>query len=564
MTQSATTVDASRAAESSAHRSPDALAKRVLIIGLDGATWDVLKPMMAAGKMPRLAALLARGSWGVLESTKPPITPAAWTTFMTGKNPGAHGVIDFERYDVRTGELSFNTTLSIDHVRTIWQILGEKGLRVGCVNIPMTYPPPRVNGFVISGFETPSTAAEFTWPPELKADILARWPDYSYRTSWRRKPLGGTKIFAENLALISHSFAQGADITEYCGEKYGWDVLMVVFKLVDNLQHKAWKYLDPRTRERHPKRAAMVADCFAALDVAIGRLAEYAERRDAHVLMMSDHGHGSLEGKVQPNLLLREWGYLALREGGAQAQTRANHLLYRLFRKRKGGRYAQGTFSIEHDLAVDLARTKACVMHAGMYGFLYVNLKGRQPGGIVEAADYEPLRDELRERLLATRCTDPSGKTVPTFWDVLKPELLYGCLRQDREWLPDLMLVPHESLSVVRKIRGRAAVRWLPERRIEGTHRPDGIVAAIGAGVKCSDCVRISIVDCAPTLLAMLGVPVYADMEGRVADELFVHPMQHVTQTARFETSGRSPETAYNSDQLREVTRRLSDLGYLD
>ena len=118
-----------------------AAARRVMIIGLDGATFDVLNPMMAAGRMPNVKRFIERGVSGPFESTRPPITPAAWTTFMTGKNPGTHGVVDFERYDVHTGRLSFNSTQTVGHVRTLWQILSEKGLRVGVINVPMTYPP---------------------------------------------------------------------------------------------------------------------------------------------------------------------------------------------------------------------------------------------------------------------------------------------------------------------------------------------------------------------------------------------------------------------------------------
>jgi len=246
------------------------LARRVLIIGLDGATFDVLKPMMGAGRMPRLKALVEAGASGVLRSTTPPITPAAWTTFMTGKGPGVHGIIDFERYDVRTNQLSFNSTLCLDNVRSIWQILGDRGLTVGSVNVPMTYPPVPVNGFMVSGFETPSIEADFTYPASLKQDILRRFPDYSYATRWRRKAGGGDDLFAENLDYIKGSFGQGAQLTRFCGDKYDWDVLMVVFKLVDNLQHKTWKYLDPRTRDRDPHRANLVAGCFNVLDSAVG------------------------------------------------------------------------------------------------------------------------------------------------------------------------------------------------------------------------------------------------------------------------------------------------------
>ena len=229
-------------------------ARRVLIIGLDGATFDVLNPLIAEGKLPHLAGVVRDGASGILRSTIPPITPAAWTTFLTGKLPGAHGIIDFERYDVHAHRLCFNSTRCLDHVRNLWQILGDHGLKVGSVNVPMTYPPTPVNGFLVSGFETPGPEAEFVYPPTMREEILRRWPDPTLKASWKRKTFGGIRVFQRNLDYVSRSFRQGADMSMFLGDRFGWDALMVVFKLTDNLQHKTWKYIDPRWASRQPHR----------------------------------------------------------------------------------------------------------------------------------------------------------------------------------------------------------------------------------------------------------------------------------------------------------------------
>lgn len=538
------------------------LAKRVLIIGLDGATFDVLGPMMAAGRMPRFKEFIEGGSSGVLRSTIPPITPAAWTTFMTGKGPGVHGIIDFERYDVRTNRLGFNSTRCLDRTRTIWQILSDKGFRVGSINVPMTYPPVPVNGFMISGFETPSISTDFAYPKELKGRVLREFPNYSFKAGWRRRPFGGDALFAENLRHIKQSFHQGARLTRFCGDEYGWDVLMVVFKLVDNLQHKTWKYLDERTRGSNFERAKLTAGCFNDLDQALGELFEYAHRWEAHVMIMSDHGHGGLEGKVQPNLMLKNWGHLVLRGAGARARTRAERVLHRWFNKE--GRFAAGNLGLERDLAIDFSRTRAAVMHAGMAGFLYINLKGRQQTGIVQPDDYEPLRDELRARLLAERCVTPEGKTIRVFPEVHKPEELYGCTRQDCEWLPDLLLTPAEGLAVVRKIRGSSAVKWLPSGRMEGTHRVDGILAVAGPGIAAGQTISSDIVNVTPTVLAMMGLNVPDDMQGRVIEEVFDPPIQIGTESAGEAAAPASDGAVYSAEDQELLTQRLRDLGYLE
>ncbi|MCK4340135.1 MAG: alkaline phosphatase family protein [Phycisphaerae bacterium] len=534
---------------------------RLLILGLDGATFYVLDPLIEAGRMPNLKHFIKNGVAGVLNSTQPPITPAAWTTFMTGKGPGRHGILDFEKYDATTHTLTFNSTYEIRE-KTLWQHLSEKGLRVGSVNVPMTYPPKPVNGFMISGFETPSIDAQFTWPAELKEEIFRIIPDYNYRTNWRRKAFGKRAQLAENIEYIANSFVQGAKLTTYYGDKFGWDVLMVVFKLVDNLQHKAWKYVDPRWAGRFPRESKMTARCFQQLDDVLGHLFEYADKNGATVLIMSDHGHGSLDGKAQPNLLLHKWGYLALRSSWEQAATRAGHWVHRLT-KGRATRFEQGSRGVERDLAVDWTRTKACVMHAGIYGYLYINLKGRGPLGIVDPKDYESLRDELAKRLRNETVRFPDGKTVPIFEQVYKTEELYGCSRAGNPNLPDLMLAPHPGFAVVRKIRGRKPVRWCSLGRLEGTHRVEGILALGGPNIRHGERVDANIVDITPTALAALGLRVPVDMEGRVIREAFstepiVEPEPPVEKV---ETVG---EEAYTDEDRRVLEQRLSELGYLE
>ncbi len=547
----------------SVHRDLRAIAERVLVVGLDGATWDVLNPMMAAGQMPNLKAFVERGTSGILESTKPPVTPAAWTTFMTGKCPGTHGIVDFERYDIETNSLVFNSHRSVAHVRTLWDMLGDKGLKVGVVAVPMTYPPRTVNGFLVTGFETPNTKVDFTHPADLKGELLSRWPDYTFKSTWRRKTFGGEAVFHDNLRRFCRSFHQNAEITIHFGDKLGWDVSMVVFKLVDNLQHKAWKYIDPRLNAGHEARAAAVADCFNELDDALGKLFEHADRHNATVFIMSDHGHGSLEGKAQANWLLKEWGYLALDSAPTRARTRLTYLADRALRRKKGRFNSQR--QITQELAVDFTKTQACVMHAGEYGHLYLNLKGRQPGGIVDPADYERLRDEIRERFLSERAKGPDGRELQLFQHVTKPEDVYGCTRAGREWMPDLFLKAADGVSVVRKIRGRGAVHWLPWRRIEGTHRFEGMFAAAGPGIVANAKARAAILDSTPTILAMLGLRIPDDVEGRVIEELFASPIEFESERAvESNQAAASADSVFDEEQERQLSERLADLGYLD
>lgn len=532
------------------------VAKRLLIIGLDGATFTILKPLMAAGKMPRLRGVMETGASGLLRSTTPALTPAAWTTFLTGKQPGTHGIIDFEQYDHFTNTFKMNSACCGDRARTIWQILGDRGLKVGSVNVPMTYPPVAVNGFMVSGFETPGPESDFVYPKELRDEMLSRWADPTFGKNWRKKRFGGLNLFRRNVKYMSRSFHQGAEMTMWLGDKYGWDTLMVVLKLVDNLQHKTWKYLDPRFSHRDKPRRAIAFEAFEELDRATGTLLDYADKNDAAVMIVSDHGHGSLEGKLHPNALLLRWGYLYLNRSGGEGDSVKN--------ERHLG-------DVERALPVDYSKTTAGVMHAGNAGFLYINLKGRQPTGIVDSSDYESLRDELSTRLLGEECTirNPDGETIPLFIEVCKPEEAYGCTRQAQPWLPDLILIPHPTLSVVRRLRGRAIVKWFSYRRMEGTHRQEGIFMAYGPGIAHKGDLRAHIVDCAPTALTMIGQSIPEDFEGRVITEAFTQPPVIKTASVAAETvtpmpTGRLTTEAYSEDDLKKVTERLSDLGYLE
>lgn len=535
---------------------------KLLLIGLDGATFDVLGPLMDAGKMPELKQLVDEGVSGPLESTRPPITPAAWTTFMTGKGPGKHGIIDFVRYEPKLNSLGLNNNQEINsNTQTIWEILSNKGYRVGSINVPMTYPPIEVNGFMISGFDTPPNR-DFTYPKDLQKEILEKFPDYTHEKKWQRKASGGDDLFEQNLTYIKDSFDRGYHLAEMCGEKYGWDVMMVLYKLVDNLQHKAWRYIDERTKHEHPKRAALTEECWLHLDRVIGQLKALAARHDAHIVVMSDHGHGSLDGKAQPNLLLADWGYLKLRGIGTRAKGRVATWMRRL-RGKPGAINASGLGDIDSDPDFDWSNSKACVLHAGVYGFLYINLKGRQPNGTVDPQEFERLRQEIRERLLKATCPDRDGREMKIFTDVFVTEDLYGCRRDEHPWMPDLLLAPADGLAVVKKIRGTEPVRWVPFKRLEGTHRLDGVFAAHGPAIKPNLEMRAHIADLAPTILAGLGEPVPKDMDGKVLETIFKTPISVVFEPSQDRKIDEAV-TDLTADQLQEVTNRLSDLGYLD
>ncbi|PYK24434.1 MAG: phosphodiesterase, partial [Verrucomicrobia bacterium] len=144
---------------------------KVVVIGLDAATWTVIRPWMAEGKMPNLAKLMKAGVSGTLESILPPITPPAWTSFMTGKNPGKHGIFHFVETEHGGYAMNYANATS-RRSPTVWKLLNNAGYSVGTMNIPFTYPPEPLNGFQISGMDTPSETSPFIHPPELREELV--------------------------------------------------------------------------------------------------------------------------------------------------------------------------------------------------------------------------------------------------------------------------------------------------------------------------------------------------------------------------------------------------------
>jgi predicted AlkP superfamily phosphohydrolase/phosphomutase len=152
---------------------------KVLVIGLDGATFNVIKPLLKEGRLPNLKRLVEEGSHGNLVSTTPPLSPVAWTSFITGSNPEKHGIYDFL---MRKGNEGYTVKFSNGgdrKVKPIWEIINKTGGElVGIVNVPMSYPPDIVNNFIVSGFDAPGTDSSSMHPSELYDEILERFGNY--------------------------------------------------------------------------------------------------------------------------------------------------------------------------------------------------------------------------------------------------------------------------------------------------------------------------------------------------------------------------------------------------
>ncbi len=499
-----------------------------------------------------LARLLAEGAHGPLRATLPPMTFPSWTSFMTGKNPGKHGIFDFtERpghgYEVRI------VNARQRRAETIWTVLSRAGKRVAAVGVPVTYPPEAVNGVMISGFDAPVQDARIAWPPTLFDELKARVGGYIVSADFANLLSRGDveRALEALLAVVDRKAATA----RYLLEREPWDCFMVVFGETDACAHYFWKYHDPRSPHRLPgdRRPAVdpILQVYRRVDEVLGELLARVPG-DTVVVLVSDHGTGGGGDKIIH--LNRLWfGEAAV---GARLESRL--------------RFA----------GIDWPRTLAFSEETTYYPTVWINLKGREPLGVVgPGAEYEAVRDRLRQLLLRWR--DPhTGE--PVVRGVHRREELYHGPHVDRA--PDLVvdwnldrgysyLSRSSYLSPARRPIeqvGHRAIRssaFMLNR--SGSHRDDGIVLLRGGPVRRNHAIAgAAIVNIAPTLLYLLGVPVPDDMDGRVLGEAFetghyaAHPPD--VRPARPATVPAGAAGEGTADESRWVEDRLRGLGYLE
>lgn len=274
---------------------------RVLVIGLDGATFDIMGPLVKEGKLPTIAGLMKEGTSGNLKSTIPFVTAPAWTSFMTGKNPGKHGVFGF----LERKRDSYERVLvdgSAIRAKTLWEILSESGKKSIVVNVPMTYPPRKINGLLISGMGAPASE-NFCYPTAVQREL----GDYRVDTDVIYRP-GREEEFLDDLDDVTRK-RRKVVLTLL---KRDWDFFMCVFVGLDRVQHHFWRFIDPDNPsydEDAAKRfGSVITDYYQRMDKIIKEMVENAG--DASVVLMSDHGFGPVHKIFDVSTFLAQLGLL--------------------------------------------------------------------------------------------------------------------------------------------------------------------------------------------------------------------------------------------------------------
>jgi predicted AlkP superfamily phosphohydrolase/phosphomutase len=551
------------------------------MIGLDGATFDVIDPMISSGKLPNLARLIENGSHGVLFSSIPPLSPVAWTSLSTGLNPGKHGILDFltRKPDSYQVEIS---NAALREATPIWRWLSRCGKKVGVINVPMTYPPDKVNGFMISGMDTPKQKNDFIYPHSLSQELQRAMGGFKIEDTDFRSMGDKADILKTQLISILENRFQTAD---YLMDRYPWDFFFIVFEATDRAQHNFWKYFlpDSTTHEGSIRYKDFIHDVYAKADEKLGYLLKKAGS-DVSVMVVSDHGFTSIRRGVRLNLWLANHSYLSYSHKhpnrrrlknvlGKAAAVGAKRILPQQliarFLQKSGIEKRQNScvFNVLPD--IDMSRTKAfCISSYG----IYLNLEGRDPLGVVKpGSDYENLRREIMSKLLDLK--DPlSGQKV--IKKVFKKEDIidgkFASLAPDIYflWNKDYFFMGERQRRILRGYQSNNEV--FTQHNWSGQHDPEGILIINGPHIKKNNTINgAKIIDIAPTVMYLMGLNVPANMEGKVvADAIEEDYLRSVPITYAEFSSHQSftdtDSTAYSKEDADEVRNRLKALGYLD
>lgn len=544
----------------------EVITMQTFIIALDGASPDLINEWIDEGHLKNLAKIKKQGLSGELESTFPPLTGPAWSSFHTGVNPGKHGV--FTWLDLTESYRGKVINGSSIRTGTVWDLIGEQNGKVGLLSVPVTYPPEEVNGFVVPGFLTPSGASNRSYPSSLIEDLLEEVPDFEF-LSEPYVLLKRPKSWVENTKKAIRNRGKAA---RYLYEKRLKDgeeenkIMMTHFFGTDMVQHFLWDKVsenwDPRL------------EVFKAVDKEIGRLKEKAPE-DSVFIIVSDHGFGPIERTFNVNSWLEQEGLLELKN---RAKTRIRKRLAKLGFTEQNTRpvgeclyplgklwnivdnpivglqnndFLDALFLTAED--VDWEHTLA--YSRSHIGHIRLNLSGREKKGIVAEKDGKQVRKDIMDKISQLKVPGTDKKLAQ--WVKVKEELYQGRYLPDA---PDILFNPLEGEDCHGSIVGYGANFFYNLSNFSGAlhpghHRRNGILMACGKGIEKGE-KDASIMDIAPTVLNLNSFEIPEQMDGQVIEKIAPASPEY----CRLDDFYKEPAKSEESEEVRE---RMESLGYL-
>ncbi len=533
---------------------------RTLLIGLDGATFDVLDPLMQAGVMPFLRTFFAEGVRANLRTIVPPLTPPAWTSLTTGTKPGRHGVFDFFRMESpESRHIRFFTSHDVQ-CETIWSLASANGLRVAALNFPAMFPAPRIAGFVVPGWVPWKQLRLACWPEDL-FERLKSVPGFNPRElamdiKLEEKAAEGSvsqEDYGSWIQLHIRREENWFEIFRHLTTENPSDLTALLFDGVDKLQHLCWRFIRPEDatplREEWELRIReMCLQYFRMLDRVLEKMCSLVGP-ETTVLLASDHGFGPTYKVFHVNAWLAEKGYLAWSDAG---------------RSWEAGGVLLGVGQVaRHTWMLDWSRTRAYAATPTSSGiFIPVNRDGNSPG--VSPGEYAGFRQRLIDDLREVRDPETGEAVVTGVWT--REEVFEG---PHGSVAPDVTLAVGDGglLGIL------PAPQPISRRPVPGgAHRPVGIFGAKGPEIRRgAGAGEMSILDVAPVVLHSLGLPVLEAMQGVVPAELYEssaiasRPVRRITGPATADrSSGDGTQPGMTREDEQVVLERLRELGYIE
>jgi len=514
------------------------MEKKLIIIGIDGATFDFIKPLTEKGKLPNIARLMKNGVYNEMKSTLPPLTALAWPSFFTGVNPGKHGIFDFTYRD-KNNQVSLNNFNNIK-TKTLWDYSHEQGLKSVVINVPMTYPPKNYeNNVIISGILSPENKP-FCNNKKIEDDLKREFGNFIYYDGINQRfgSFGGLKKSISNKKFIMQKDKQVRDISLYLLDNINPDILITVFMSVDQVKHIMWGYRD-KNNLFYDEFGDCVEKTYVEVDKHVGKILEQHE--DSDVIIISDHGWGNIDHVVYVNSMLRKNNLLQYKEGvdkevyinwQDRIRNKYDHKkeksgvmnmdsfirflnkdgVKRYFKKIPFKYHLYTMFSVlskegikKPGFKVDFDHSKAWLTSRPSFS-IHINSK--------DPYEHKEIVKNIKKEFHNLRCEE-CGKTLIT--EIFeKGELYWG---NNIENAPDIIIIPNKYDTISTSASKNVGTTVHHLEKISGWHKLNGIFIASGPNIKSSS-INPMIYDIVPTVLSYLNIPIPNSIDGKTLDIL--------------------------------------------
>jgi predicted AlkP superfamily phosphohydrolase/phosphomutase len=541
---------------------------QLILLGLDGACWPVIKRFSRKAELAHINRLLTKGAHTNLLSIIPPVTGPAWPAVATGLNPGRLGTFDFYNRQSLDDYTLFPVRSQQLRGRAFWDRLANQGYRVGIFGYPMLVPAYEIDSWMVAGLGA-SKLQQWVWPANLANELDSIAQPYTISISYGHPKYENNR--EQLLEDLSRQLEGQLAALAYLLREHPVDVLVAVLGVTDVLSHTMWHLWDPGHPQHDARQAARLLPRILALwtriDQAIGRFSQ-SLASNGHLLIISDHGFGPSFGVFNANVWLERYGFLKRQAGsgrwGNRLRSRAvaglSPYLAPLFKKLQGTSFhAALRESILRE--IDLEQTRAFALETiDLCGMIFVNRAYARARNIEEKGFIAQTQAELQEGL--STYGRENGLAIEVF---LPQDLYHG---RYAELAPELLFTVNDFKASVSYRFGRAIYEDRPHLPMKtGTHRREGIFLVSGPKIQpTAKIAPLDLLDIAPTIYHLLGEPVPAGLDGRVALEALLPEFRQVEveQSRQPAHEMLGPEAGIGILEEELMRQRLQDLGYLD